>query len=81
MTVQKKLPSDIEENIQNLAGDIYLQIEDKITALLTGYRENIEITPDVITQHPLYIELKEQQQSHDDLISKSQQEYKTELIT
>ena len=50
MTEQKKLPSEIEENIQNLAGDIYLQIEDKITALLTSYSENLAVSPELIEQ-------------------------------
>lgn len=80
MTVQKKLPSDIEENIQNLAGDIYLQIEDKITALLSHYSDNLEITPEIITQHPLYITLKEQQQSHQQQTNQNQQEYSAQLV-
>ncbi len=79
MTVQKKLPSDIEENIQNLAGDIYLQIEDKITALLTSYTDNIDVSPEVITTHPLYVTLEEQLQSQQLLATKSQQENNSEL--
>eukprot|EP00487_Bulimina_marginata_P006548 TRINITY_DN2620_c0_g1_i1.p1 TRINITY_DN2620_c0_g1~~TRINITY_DN2620_c0_g1_i1.p1 ORF type:complete len:104 (-),score=16.69 TRINITY_DN2620_c0_g1_i1:96-407(-) len=61
MTEQKKLPSDIEENIQNLAGDIYLQIEDKITALLTSYSDNLTVSPETVTSHSLFIALKKQQ--------------------
>lgn len=79
MTELKKLPSDIEENIQNLAGDIYLQIEDKITALLSSYTDNIPVTPETITQHPLYQELKEQQQTQQQQASKSLEEYDAEL--
>ena len=79
MTVQKKLPSDIEENIQNLAGDIYLQIEDKITALLTSYSDNIEVSSETITTHPLYTALEEQHQSILLLASQNQQERNTEL--
>jgi chromosome segregation ATPase len=79
MTVQKKLPSDIEENIQNLAGDIYLQIEDKITALLTSYTDNIDVSPEVITTHPLYVTLEEQLQSQQLLATKSEQENNSEL--
>jgi len=81
MTIQKKLPSDIEENIQNLAGDIYLQIEDKITALLSNYGDNIEVTREIITAHPLYLELKEQQQFHQQQASKNQQDYSAQLAT
>lgn len=54
MSEQKKLPSELEENIQNLAGDIYLQIEDKITALITSYSENLTVSPELIEQHPRY---------------------------
>lgn len=79
MTVQKKLPSDIEENIQNLAGDIYLQIEDKITALLTCYSENIKVSSDIITTHPLYTALEDKHQSQLLLASQNQQEKNTEL--
>jgi len=79
MTVQKKLPSDIEENIQNLAGDIYLQIEDKITALLTSYSDNIDVSPEIVTTHPLYMALEEQFQSQQLLATKSQQENNSEL--
>ena len=79
MTVQKKLPSDIEENIQNLAGDIYLQIEDKITALLTSYSDNIEVTSEVIAAHPHYAALEKQHQSELLLLSKNQEEKSAEL--
>lgn len=79
MTAQKKLPSDIEENIQNLAGDIYLQIEDKITALLNSYSENIEVTPEIITTHPLFIALQEQEQSHQKQASQNHEGYNVEL--
>ena len=79
MTVQKKLPSDIEENIQNLAGDIYLQIEDKITALLTSYSENIEVTPEVIAAHPHYAALEKEHQSELLLLSQNQEEKSAEL--
>lgn len=79
MTVQKKLPSDIEENIQNLAGDIYLQIEDKITALLTCYSDNIEVTSEVIEAHPIYTALEEQHQSELLLLSQNQEEKSAEL--
>lgn len=79
MTVQKKLPSDIEENIQNLAGDIYLQIEDKITALLTSYSDNIGVTSEVIAAHPHYAALEKQHQSELLLLSKNQEEKSAEL--
>jgi hypothetical protein len=59
MTEQKKLPSKIEENIQNLAGDIYLQIEDKITALLTAYGDDFEISPELIEQQPCFQQLSQ----------------------
>lgn len=58
MTEQKKLPSELEENIQNLAGDIYLQIEDKITALITSYSDNLAVTTEQVEQHPNYQQLK-----------------------
>lgn len=79
MTVQKKLPSDIEENIQNLAGDIYLQIEDKITALLTSYSDNVEVSSETITTHPIYTALEEQYKSKLLSASQNQQEKNTEL--
>lgn len=52
MTKQNKLSREIEENIQNLAGDIYVQIEDKITSILANYAENIEIDTIYLQQHP-----------------------------
>ncbi|MGB1263730.1 MAG: hypothetical protein ACPG52_12530 [Cognaticolwellia sp.] len=80
MTDQKKLPSDIEENIQNLAGDIYLQIEDKITALLTSYSGNVEITPEIITAHPLFLALKKQQETQQQQATDSEKKSSAELI-
>jgi chromosome segregation ATPase len=62
MTEQKKLPSKVEENIQNLAGDIYLQIEDKITALLTSYHEELEVSPELIEQQPAFQQLSQENQ-------------------
>jgi len=54
MTQHSKMPLDIEEKIQSLAGDIYVQIEDKVSAFVSNYANPVEITNDVIENHSIY---------------------------
>lgn len=58
MEQQSKVPLDVEEKIQSLAGDIYVQIEDKITAFVSTYANSVEITDEVIENHLLYQSLQ-----------------------
>lgn len=58
MEQQSKVPLDVEEQIQSLAGDIYVQIEDKITAFVSTYANSVEITDEVIENHLLYQSLQ-----------------------
>lgn len=78
MGKQKKLSNEIEENIQNLAGDIYVQIEDKITALLTNFSETQEIDDALVENHPHFLQLNDtyQQFKHDVTVSNEQKDNK-----
>jgi len=58
MASQPKSPLDIEEQIQNLAGDIYVQIEDKVSALVSAHTQPVEITLETIQTHPAYLSLE-----------------------
>lgn len=67
MANEKKLSTELEEKIQNLAGDIYVQIEDKIVELIVNSELAAENKPENIAENPEYIaitkkndELKEQ---------------------
>jgi len=54
MAKKNKLPSDLDEKIQGLAGDIYLQIEERVADFLVANQQEVEITPEQIEQHPSY---------------------------
>ncbi|MEW6984216.1 hypothetical protein AAD001_16295 [Colwelliaceae bacterium 6471] len=71
MEEPQKLPSDLEEQIQSLAGDIYIQIEDKISSLLSAYPSKIDVTPELVEQHEHYQSLKSAQQTLVDQLEKS----------
>ena len=58
MAQQSKVPLDVEEKIQSLAGDIYVQIEEKVAALVSTYVEPAEITDEIIESHLIYQSLK-----------------------
>ena len=58
MAEQKKVTDSIEESIQSLAGDIYLQIEEKVAELVRSSQKNKELTNDEIEQHPHFITIK-----------------------
>ena len=58
MTQQKKTSSDLEEQIQSLAGDIYVQIEDKVSAFVANYSASTEITNDIVEEHATFQALK-----------------------
>lgn len=79
MSEQKKLPSELEENIQNLAGDIYLQIEDKITALITSYSENLTVSPELIEQHPRYQQLENEHEQQVKSLDDKKHVYEKEI--
>jgi hypothetical protein len=58
MTQQKKKNLDLEQQIQNLAGDIYVEIEDKVSNFVASYIKNKEFSNDDIEQHKHYQLLK-----------------------
>lgn len=58
MTQQSKMPLDIEKKIQTLAGDIYAQIEDKVSAFVATHALPTDISTEVIENHATYKQLK-----------------------
>ena len=52
MAEPEKISKELEEQIQSFAGDIYIQVEDKITSLVADLSsQHTEITSDAIEQH------------------------------
>lgn len=58
MAQQSKVPLELEEKIQSFAGDIYVQIEDKISAFISTYAQAAEITNEIVENHSTYQSLK-----------------------
>jgi len=54
MAKKNRLPSDLDEKIQSLAGDIYLQIEEKVADFVLANQLEVEITAEQIEQHPVF---------------------------
>ena len=71
MTQQKKIPSDLEEKIQSIAGDIYIQIEDKVSALMVSCSTPTEISSDIVEEHITYQTLKKELDHSNDELQKS----------
>ena len=62
MVDKNKLSKDFEEQIQSLAGDIYIQVEDKVASLIMSLNATQELTDGKVEQHSHYVALKESQQ-------------------
>ena len=58
MKQQKKETLDLDEQIQSLAGDIYVEIEDKVSSFVASYIKNKELSNEDIEQHKHYQLLK-----------------------
>ena len=54
MKQQKKETLDLDEQIQSLAGDIYVEIEDKVSSFVASYIKNKELSNEDIEQHKHY---------------------------
>lgn len=76
MAEKNKLPSELDDKIQGLAGDIYLHIEEKVAGFILANQQIADVTPKQVEQPPLYQTLSERiaeleqestknQQSHD----------------
>jgi len=63
MLAPKKISKELEEQIQNLASDIYIQVEDKIISLLTNYHQKENLSTQEIEQHSLYQSLQHKLQN------------------
>jgi len=62
MTQRKKESLDLDEKIQSLAGDIYVEIEDKVSSFVANYIKNKEINEHDVEQHAHYQLLKSSQE-------------------
>ncbi|MCJ8320489.1 MAG: hypothetical protein MJK12_12700 [Colwellia sp.] len=62
MVDKEKLSKDFEEQIQSLAGDIYIQVEEKVSSMVTSLVASQELTNEKVELHTHYISLKESQQ-------------------
>jgi len=54
MTQRKKESLDLDEKIQSLAGDIYVEIEEKVSSFVASYIKNKEINEHDVEQHEHY---------------------------
>jgi len=57
MAEQKKITKALEEKVQHIAGDIYVQIEDKILDLLVSNNLSENVEQQDISEHPKFKEL------------------------
>jgi chromosome segregation ATPase len=63
MADKNKLSKALEEQVQSLAGDIYIQIEDKITSLISSMASEVEISDSDVEQHESFKKLQAAQQA------------------
>ncbi|MDO6446764.1 hypothetical protein Q4493_13350 [Colwellia sp. 1_MG-2023] len=54
MVEKNKIPKELDDKIQSLAGEIYVQIEEKVTKFFINQQKTNEITDEVIEKHPQY---------------------------
>jgi chromosome segregation ATPase len=59
MAEKNKIPKEIDDKIQSLAGEIYVQIEEKVTNFVLGQQQNNDLTDEKIAQLPQYQTLVE----------------------
>ena len=62
MAGEKPLPTEVDERIQQLAGDIYVQVEESILSLLESQKSAAEITEEDVVNHPTYQALAQSNQ-------------------
>jgi chromosome segregation ATPase len=62
MVNKDNISKDFEEQIQSLAGDIYVQVEEKVSTLLTSLAAKNELTDEKVEQHQHYQSLKDSQE-------------------
>ncbi len=79
MVDKNKLSKDFEEQIQSLAGDIYIQVEEKVSSMLTIVAASHELTDEKVEQHTHYIKLKESQQATQTELEKAKVEIKQQI--
>jgi len=59
MTKNNNLPKELEEQIQNLASDVYIQVEEKVTNLINSVVPNERVKSDQIDKNSDYLTLKD----------------------
>jgi hypothetical protein len=62
MEYKNGLSKDLEEQVQSLAGDIYIQVEETLSSMLAGCAES-QLTNEVVEQHTHYLALRKSQQT------------------
>lgn len=63
MAKNGKISKELEDKIQALAGEIFVQVEETVAEFLSTQDDNNKLTDDDVTQHNLYQSL-EQQHNH-----------------
>jgi len=72
MAEKDKLSKEVEEQIQSLASDVYIQIEEKLTQLISTVTPKKSVEKFNITQDPAYLALQnDYQTSQNELIENS----------
>lgn len=59
MAEKNKIPKELDDKIQSLAGEIYVQIEEKVTNFVISQQQNNDLTDEKIAQLPQYQTLVE----------------------
>jgi hypothetical protein len=59
MAEKNKIPKELDDKIQSLAGEIYVQIEEKVTNFVLAQQQNNDLTDEKISQLPQYQTLVE----------------------
>lgn len=64
MSKRDKLSKDVEEQIQNLASDVYIQIEEKLTQLICAATPDSTNKKNKVEQEPAYLALQNNYQTN-----------------
>ncbi len=54
MAEKNKIPKELDDKIQSLAGEIYVQIEEKVTSFVLEHHQDSQLTTEKIEQNPQY---------------------------
>lgn len=62
MAEDNKIPHELDEKIQALAGEIYVQVEEKVADFIINQQKNESISLEQVSQHPHFVALSAQQE-------------------